>query len=82
MFKNHITAFSDGQISLQHEAFQDEALAKKIKMLLKFYPGVKKIDLNSDAGTLDITYDAQKLNKDKVMELLEQGESWLKKAKG
>ncbi len=81
MFQEHITAFTDGQISLRHDAFKDFILSKKISMLLKFYPGVKKINLDRDAGTLDITYDEKKLSKEDVMELLAQGDSWLKQAK-
>ncbi len=77
MLNDHIIAFSEGHISLKHEAFHDAGLAKKIVMLLRFYPGVKKVDLEKDAGTLDVHYDAARLNKDKVMELLAQGESWL-----
>ncbi len=81
MLTDHIIAFSEGHISLKHDAFHDPALAKKIVMLLRFYPGVKKADLDKDAGTLDINYDATRLTKDKVMDLLAQGESWLVSSK-
>ncbi len=80
MLQDHIVSFQDGQITLQHDAFKDAGISKKITLLLKFYPGVKKVHLDADAGTLDITYDEKRLDKDKVMELLGQGEAWLKSA--
>ncbi len=81
MLQDHIVSFQDGFITLQHEAFKDAGISKKITLLLKFYPGVKKVQLDADAGTLAITYDDKRLDKDKVMELLGQGETWLKSAK-
>ncbi len=77
MLQDHIISFEDGKISVQHEAFTNAAIAKKATMLLKFYPGVKGVQLESSTGILEITYNAQRLSKEKVMELLAQGESWL-----
>ncbi len=77
MLKDHIISLTDDQVSLQHESFKDAALTKKITTLLKFYPGVKKVNLDGEAGVLEIQYDAQKLDQTKVMELLAKGEAWL-----
>ncbi len=77
MLQDHIVSFEDGKISVQHEAFTDASIAKKATMLLKFYPGVKGVTLDSTAGLLEVTYNANRLSKDKVMDLLAQGESWL-----
>ncbi len=77
MLEEHITTFSEGHITLKHEAFHDAGIGKKITMFLKFYPGIKKTQLDKDAGTLEIEYDAKRLHKEKVMELLAQGKSWL-----
>ncbi len=81
MLQDHIISFEEGQITVQHEAFTDAAIAKKATMLLKFYPGVKGTKLDAATGTLEVSYNASKLSKEKVMELLEQGQSWLATAK-
>ncbi len=81
MFKEYITAFSEGNIQVKHEAFQDEAIVKKVKILLKFYPGVKKSDFDVVAGTLTVEYDHNRISQEKIMDLLQQGESILSKSK-
>ncbi len=75
--QEHITSFTEGHIALRHEAFKDASISKKLKTLLKFYPGVKQVNMDENAGTLEINYDAARLSKDKVMGLLKQGEAWL-----
>ncbi len=77
MLKDHIIAFSENKLTLKHESFHDASIARKVTMFLKFYPGIKKAVLDKEAATLDIEYDSKRLPEDKVMQLLEQGLTWL-----
>ncbi len=78
MLQDHITSFTEGSVLLTHPVFSDAKKMGTALRLLRFYPGVKGVEHDATASTLKIDYDAKRLTKEKVMELLAQGEAWLK----
>ncbi len=81
MLQDHITAHTEGSISLTHPAFANGKAMGNALRLLRFYPGVKGVKLDEASSALHIEYDAKRLNKDKVMDLLAQGEKWINSQK-
>ncbi len=81
MLQDHITAFNEGSISLTHPAFANEKTMGNALRLLRFYPGIKSVKLDEANSALHIEYNAKRLSKDKVMDLLAQGEKWINSQK-
>ncbi len=81
MLQDHITSFTEGKVALTHPAFSDAKKMSTVLRLLRFYPGVKKVEHDEASSSLTIEYNAERLSKDKVMDLLAQGESWLNSSK-
>ncbi len=81
MLQDHITSFTEGSVSLTHPQFANAKSMGTALKLLRFYPGVKSVKLDEEQSALHIEYDAKKLNKDKVMDLLAQGEKWINSQK-
>ncbi len=68
-----ITSFVDGRVRLRHPALKDRATAELITTVVEGVEGITAVQSNPLTGSLLIYYDAEKLSREQLLELAEQG---------
>lgn len=77
MLEQCITSFFDGRMRLRHDGLRDPARVAMLTQMLPGLPGILSVNANARTGSLLITYDADALDKDAMLALLQQGERLL-----
>ncbi len=77
MLEQCISSFMDGRVRLRHEILRDPVIVAQIKGFLPSVPGVQDVCINTRIGSLLLTYDAEVLSKDALLDILQQGENLL-----
>ena len=68
-----ITSFVDGRVRLRHPALKDRATAELVCTVVGGVEGITAVQANPLTGSLLIYYDAEKLSREQLLELAEQG---------
>ena len=68
-----ITSFVDGRVRLRHPALKDKATAENITTVVGSVDGITTVQSNPLTGSLLIYYDVEKLSREQLLELAEQG---------
>ena len=68
-----ITSFVDGRVRLRHPALKDKATAELITTVVGGVEGITAVQSNPLTGSLLIYYDTEKLSREQLLELAEQG---------
>ena len=76
-----ITSFIDGRVRLRHPALRDAATADMAAAALGAVEGVVSVRANPVTGSLLLFYDAERLSRERLLELAEQGASLLPEEK-
>ena len=77
MSSDIVTSFIDGRVRLRHPALKDAATVDMAAGMLSGVDGVESVQSNPRTGSLLIFYDAEKLSREKLLELAEQGAAFL-----
>lgn len=72
-----VTSFIDGRVRLRHPALRNAATADMVASMVSGVDGVESVQVNPRTGSLLIFYDAEKLSREKLLELAEQGAALL-----
>ena len=70
---DHITSFVDGRVRLRHPALKDAATAELVCSVVGAVDGISAVQSNPRTGSLLIFYDAEKLSREQLLDLAEQG---------
>ena len=74
---DHITSFVDGRVRLRHPALKDAATAELVCSVVGAVEGITSVQANPVTGSLLIYYDAEKLTREQLIELAEQGAAFI-----
>ena len=74
---DHITSFVDGRVRLRHPALKDAATAELVCSVVGAVDGISAVQSNPRTGSLLIYYDAEKLTREQLLELAEQGAAFI-----
>ena len=74
---DHITSFVDGRVRLRHPALKDAATAELVCSVVGAVDGITSVQSNPRTGSLLIFYDAEKLSREQLLELAEQGAAFM-----
>ena len=74
---DHITSFVDGRVRLRHSALKDAATAELVSSVVGAVEGISAVQSNSRTGSLLIYYDVEKLSREQLLELAEQGAAFI-----
>ena len=74
---DHITSFVDGRVRLRHPALKDAATAELFCSVVGAVEGLSAVQSNPRTGSLLIFYDAEKLSREQLLELAEQGAAFI-----
>lgn len=72
-----ITSFVDGRVRLRHPALKDKATAELVCTVVGGVDGITAVQANPLTGSLLIYYDAEKLTREQLLELAEQGAAFI-----
>ena len=72
-----ITSFVDGRVRLRHSALKDKATAELVCTVVGGVEGITTVQANPLTGSLLIYYDAEKLTREQLLELAEQGAAFI-----
>lgn len=72
-----ITSFIDGRVRLRHFALKDASVAETVCAVVGGVEGVESVQANPVTGSLLIFYDTEKLSRQQLLELAEQGAALL-----
>ena len=72
-----ITSFVDGRVRLRHPALKDKATAELVCTVVGGVEGITVVQANPLTGSLLIYYDAEKLTREQLLELAEQGAAFI-----
>ena len=72
-----ITSFVDGRVRLRHPALKDKATAELVCTVVGGVEGITAVQANPLTGSLLIYYDAEKLTREQLLELAEQGAAFI-----
>ena len=72
-----ITSFVDGRVRLRHPALKDKATAELVCTVVGGVDGITAVQANPVTGSLLIYYDAEKLTREQLLELAEQGAAFI-----
>lgn len=72
-----ITSFIDGRVRLRHPALKNAALAETVSAFVRGVDGVENVSANPVTGSLLIVYDTEKLSREDLLELAQQGAALL-----
>ena len=72
-----ITSFVDGRVRLRHPALKDRATAELVCTVVGGVEGITAVQANPLTGSLLIYYDAEKLTREQLLELAEQGAAFI-----
>ena len=72
-FVRYVRSFIPGRVRVRHPALTNEGTAAEAKSRLEAVEGIAGIELNKQAGSALILYDASVLDKDT---LIEKGIEW------
>ena len=72
-----ITRFVDGRVRLRHPALKDKATAELVCTVVGGVEGITAVQANPLTGSLLIYYDAEKLTREQLLELAEQGAAFI-----
>ena len=70
---DHVVSFVDGRVRLRHPALKDAAIAGIVTGVLSETKGILSAGVNPRLGSLLITYAPERLSKEQLLELAEQG---------
>ena len=73
MVSDIVTSFIDGRVRLRHPALRNAATADMVASMVSGVDGVESVQVNPRTGSLLIFYDAEKLSREKLLELAKQG---------
>ena len=74
MLEQYITSFVDGRVRLRHGALKKAPLAEHVQRMLAAIPGIRLVNVNVRTGSLLAEYDAEILDKGRLLALLRQWE--------
>ena len=74
---DHITSLVDGRVRLRHSALKDAATAELVCSVVGAVEGITSVQSNTRTGSLLIYYDAEKLTREQLLELAEQGAAFV-----
>ena len=74
---DHITSFVDGRVRLRHPALKDAATAELVCSVVGAVEGISAVQSNPRTGSLLIYYAAEKLTREQLLELAEQGAAFI-----
>ena len=72
-----ITSFVDGRVRLRHPALKDRDTAELVCTVVGGVEGITSVQANPLTGSLLIYYDAEKLTREQLLELAEQGAAFI-----
>ena len=72
-----VTSFVDGRVRLRHPALKDKATAELVCTVVSGVDGITAVQANPVTGSLLIYYDAEKLTREQLIELAEQGTAFI-----
>ena len=72
-----ITSFVDGRVRLRHPALKDKETADLVCTVVGGVEGITAVQANPLTGSLLIYYDAEKLTREQLLELAEQGAAFI-----
>ena len=72
-----VTSFVDGRVRLRHPALKDKATAELVCTVVSGVDGITAVQANPVTGSLLIYYDAEKLTREQLLELAEQGAAFV-----
>ena len=72
-----ITSFVDGRVRLRHPALKDKDTADLVCTVVGGVEGITAVQANPLTGSLLIYYDAEKLTREQLLELAEQGAAFI-----
>ena len=72
-----ITSFVDGRVRLRHPALKDKDTAALVCTVVGGVDGITAVQANPVTGSLLIYYDAEKLTREQLLELAEQGAAFI-----
>ena len=72
-----ITSFVDGRVRLRHPALKDRDTAELVCSVVGAGEGITAVQANPLTGSLLIYYDAEKLTREQLLELAEQGAAFI-----
>ena len=72
-----VTSFVDGRVRLRHPALKDKATAELVCTVVGGVDGISAVQANPVTGSLLIYYDAEKLTREQLLELAEQGAAFV-----
>ena len=72
-----ITSFVDGRVRLRHPALKDKATAELVCTVVGGVEGITAVQANPLTGSLLIYYDAEKLTREQLLDLAEQGAAFI-----
>ena len=72
-----ITSWVDGRVRLRHPALKDKATAELVCTVVGGVEGITAVQANPLTGSLLIYYDAEKLTREQLLELAEQGAAFI-----
>ncbi len=72
-----VASFIDGRVRLRHPALKQPELMGTARAFLESVEGVTAVQGNPTTGSLLIFYDAEQLDREKVLDLAAQGASFL-----
>ena len=72
-----ITSFVDGRVRLRHPALKDKATAELVCTVVGGVEGITAVQANPLTGSLLIYYDAEKLTREQLLDLAEQGAAFV-----
>lgn len=72
-----ITSFVDGRVRLRHPALKEAATAELVTAVVSGVEGIVSVQANPVTGSLLIFYDPEKLSREQLLELAEQGAAFI-----
>ena len=72
-----ITSFVDGRVRLRHPALKDRDTAELVCTVVGGVEGITSVQANPLTGSLLIYYDVEKLTREQLLELAEQGAAFI-----
>ncbi len=81
MLEQHITYFENGEVHVCHDALRRTDIATKIQRFLPVLPGIKSVNVDTENATLVLLYDVKKVSKERLLQMLQQGEVLLRSQK-
>ena len=77
MISECITSFIDGRVRLRHPALKNPEAADMVAGFVSGMEGVTEAKVNPVTGSLLIFYDAEKLSRETLLEMAQQGAAFL-----